>query len=272
MPGINTMTPNRSTTHQGGTDRHPQVTRAERSLAASLIVFLVAATLPYTWLIEHFGYDDILREPAGAILQKFHAGGAPLVMAWFAFAMSSLLFIPVARGFQRLLSAHWGSDTGASVLGIASAIAQAIGLLRWVLVVPALAATFADAQSSQATRDATLVIFDAVHRYGGMVLGEFIGQLLLAGWTGLVALALYRSRAVPRWLAGVGWLTLPFWLVGQTELLHGVVPAVPSIEVIPIAFMAWEAWLAAIAVSLLAQAWRARSGTAPLMATQSCMG
>jgi hypothetical protein len=88
----------------------------------------------------------------------------------------------------------------------------------------------------------------------------------------LVALALYKSRAVPRWLASIGFLTLPFWLVGQTELLHGVVPAVPSIEVIPIAFMSWEAWLAAIAVSLLVQAWRARSGKTQLMATHASMG
>lgn len=248
-----------------------QVTHAELSLAASLIVFLVAATLPYTWLIEHFGYDDILREDAAVILQKFHAGGAPLVLAWLAFGMSSLLFIPVARGMQRLLSAYGLSDGGAAALGIASALAQAIGLLRWVLVVPALAATVADVRSSQATRDATLVVFDAVHRYGGMVLGELVGQLLLAAWTGLVAFALYRSRAVPRWLAGIGLLTLPLWLVGQTELLHGVVPAVPSIEVIPIAFMAWETWLAAIAVSLLLQAWRARSGTTPPVATRGSM-
>jgi hypothetical protein len=267
------MKPNDSTT-LASTGHRSQVVQAELSLAAGLIVFLVAATLPYTWLIEHFGYDDILREPAAVILQKFHAGGEPLVLAWFAFAMSSLLFIPVARGFQRLLSAHGSSDGGAAVLGIASAIAQAIGLLRWVLVVPALAATFTDTQSSQATRDATVVIFDAVHRYGGMVLGELIGQLLLAGWTGLVALALYRSRAVPRWLAGAGWMTLPLWLVGQTELLHDVVPTVPLVEVIPIAFMAWEVWLAAIAVSLLVSAWRSRSrnGNTPPVETRASMG
>lgn len=258
----------------GGTGRPSQVRQAERSLAASLIVFLVAATLPYVWLIEHFGYDDILREPAAVLLAKFQAGGSALVLAWFGFAMGSLLFIPVARGFQRLLSAHGATDNGAAVLGIASAVVQAIGLLRWVLVVPALAATFASAQSSQATRDATVVIFDAAHRYGGMVLGELIGQLLLAGWTGLVALALYRSRAVPRWLAAIGWMTLPFWLIGQTELLHDVVPAVPSIEVIPLAFMAWQAWLAAMAVSLLVSAWRSRSGHGhpPRVATPTCMG
>ena len=254
--------------------RQSRTVRAELTLATSLTLFLVAATLPYAWLIEHFGYDDILREPAAVILQKFHLGGAPLIIAWFAFAMSSLLFIPVARGFQELLSAHGTSDSGAAVLGIASAIAQAVGLLRWVLVVPALAATFVDAQSSQATREATVVIFDAVHRYGGMVLGELLGQLLLAGWTGLVALALYRSRAVPRWLAGAGLLTLPLWLLGQTELLHNVVPSVPSIEVIPLAFMAWEAWLAAIAVSLWSNAWRSRSGSSrmPPHGTQVSVG
>jgi hypothetical protein len=106
-----------------------------------------------------------------------------------------------------------------------------------------------------------------------MVLGELIGQLLLAGWTGLVALALHRSRAVPRWLAVVGFLTLPFWLVGQTELLHDVVPAVPSIEVIPIAFMAWQAWLAAVAVSLLVDVWRSRTGHshAPQVAPDASM-
>lgn len=234
----------------------PQAERAALALAARLLVFLVAATLPYVWLIEHFGYDDILREPGAVILRGVQAGGAPLVLAWFAFAMSSLLFIPVALGFQRLLSAHGVPDHGALALGIASATAQAVGLLRWVLVVPALASTFTDAQTSQAVRDAIVVLFDTVHRYGGMVLGEMVGQLLLAGWTGLVANGLWRSRAVPRGLAAVGWATLPFWLIGQTELLHDVVPAVPSIEVIPIAFMAWEAWLAALAVSLLMTAWR----------------
>jgi hypothetical protein len=70
----------------------------------------------------------------------------------------------------------------------------------------------------------------------------------------------YRSRVLPRWIAVAGALTLPFWLIGQTELLHMVVPAVPSIEVIPLAFMAWEAWLLLMAVALLFGAWKASRG------------
>jgi Domain of unknown function (DUF4386) len=235
----------------------PAATAAHKlQLGLALIVFIVAASLPYIWLIEHFGYDDILREPTAVILKNFHDGGAPLVLAWFGFAMSALLFIPVALATDRLLAARGVAMRGAVVLAIASATAQAIGLLRWVLVVPALASGYADPAASAATRDAIAVVFDAVHRYGGMVIGEMVGQLLLAGWTALVTVQLYRSRAVPRWIAVAGALTLPFWLVGQTELLHMVVPAVPSIEVIPLAFMAWEAWLLVLAVALLAGAWR----------------
>jgi hypothetical protein len=227
-------------------------------LGLALLIFLVASIAPYIWLIENFGYDDILREPAAAILTAFHDGGTPLVLAWFGFAMSALLFIPVALGFARLCEFQQVAAGGAVVLGVTSAIAQAAALLRWVLVVPSLAATFVDPDQSAATRDAVLVVFDAVHRFGGMVVGEMVGQLLLAGWTGLTALRLWRTRVVPRWLAAAGALTLPLWLVGQTELLHAVAPAVPSIEVIPLAFMAWEAWLIALAAMLINSGWRIR--------------
>lgn len=225
-------------------------------LAFFIVIFLIAATLPYSWLIVHFGYDDILREPTGKILMEFHAGGAPLVLAWFAFAISALLFIPVAIGFEKLGDAHWKSVHGATLLGVASAIAQAVGLLRWVLVVPALATSYAAPDATSGMREAIVVVFDAVHRYGGMVLGEMVGQLLLAGWTALVAVQLYRGAVVPRWISVIGLMTIPFWLVGQTELLHLVVPSISSIEVIPIAFMSWEAWLLLMAIALGVSAWK----------------
>jgi len=245
------------------TDVEPARRSALLSAALALLVFLLGATLPYLWLIENFGYDDILRAPAAVILAGVARGGTPLLLAWFAFAMSALLFIPVAVALARLGDSSTLSHV-ALVLGVASAIAQAVGLLRWVLVVPALAASFVDPQASDATRDAVLVVFDAVHRFGGMVLGEMVGQLLLAGWTGLMAQQLWRTRVVPRWLALVGAVTLPFWLLGQTELLHNVSPSVPAIEVIPLAFMAWEAWLAALAVALAVRAVREQHAARPI--------
>lgn len=225
-------------------------------LASFIVIFLIAATMPYSWLIANFGYDDILRDPTGKILTEFHAGGSALVLAWFAFAMSAMLFIPVVLGFERLLEAHWAYGVGSKILGVASAIAQSLGLLRWVLVVPGLAALYVAPETSHSMQETVTVVFDAVHRYGGMVLGEMVGQLLLAGWTVLVSVQLYRSSAIPRWIAVIGLLTIPLWLVGQTELLHMVVPDIPSIEVIPIAFMVWEGWLLLTAIALGLSAWK----------------
>lgn len=232
-------------------------------LALALLVFLIAATTPYVWLIQHFGYDDILRDPTPQILLRFHDGGSALVLAWLGFALSAFSFVAVVLGFKNLLAVHGAHDVGATPIGIASAIAQTIGLLRWVLVVPGLATAYADPAASAASQEAIVVVFDAVHHFGGMVLGEMVGQLLLMVWTGITAWRMLQLRLLPRWISVAGLLTLPFWLLGQTELIHEVVPMVPSIEVIPLAFMAWQVWLAAMAVALLHGIWRNRPAPQP---------
>jgi hypothetical protein len=219
--------------------------------AGAVVLFLIAVNLPYAWLVARFGYDDILREPAAVILRAFASGGDMLVLAWLAFATGALLFIPVALTLRSLLLERGVDGGGAAMLGIASAVAQAAGLLRWVLVVPALATMHAGAEGDAATGAAVIMAFEVVHRFGGMVLGEMIGQLLVSGWTFLSILGLWQSGLAPRWLLWVGATTVPLWFVGQTELLHAVVPTVPAIEVVPAAFMLWEAWLAAVAVAVL---------------------
>ena len=239
-------------------------------VAALIAVFLVAATWPYVWLIAHFGYDDILREPTPEILRAFHAGGAPLVAAWLAFAMSALLFIPLALALDRLAEPGVRGLPPAATLAIASAVAQCIGLLRWVLVVPGLSSAYVEGGASDATRASVVVVFEAVHHYGGMVIGEMVGQLLLAGWTVLAGWRLARAGVLPRWLCWAGSATVPLWVLGQTELLHQVVPSFPLYEVVPAAFMAWEAWLAALAVALVVQTLQRRRPPGGAPAPTAC--
>lgn len=247
-PGLGTARCTRS----AATLRHAVI------FAIVVVVFVAVANAPYAWLIQNFGYDDILREPTATILRQFHLGGDALVLAWFAFAVGALMFIPVVLMFRKLLQGQGVEDDGTSILGVASAVAQATGLLRWAFVVPALAATYVSPQSSEAMRQAVIVSFDSIHRFGGMAIGEAVGQLLLAGWTALTVKHLAEARLVPRWLTFIGAIIPLLWLIGQTELLHVVIPAVPSIEVTPIAFMTWEAWLIAVAGSVLVDAWRTR--------------
>jgi hypothetical protein len=222
--------------------------------AVAVAVFLIAANAPYAWLIANFGYDDVLREPAGAILVRFSQGGAPLVLAWLAFSIGALLFVPVVLEFRRLFGAQSVDSGSAAVLGLGAAFAQAAGLLRWVLVVPALAAAYTDPSADLHTRQVLLITFESVHRFGGAVVGEMLGQILLAGWTAMTVIQLAHTKLVPTWLVWMGGVTPPLWILGQSELLHDVVPAIPSIEVTPVAFMLWESWLALLAVTIV---WRA---------------
>jgi Domain of unknown function (DUF4386) len=226
------------------------------ALAIAAASFLLAANLPYAGLIESFGYDDVLREPTGVILERFRAGGGRLVALWFAFAMGALAFIPVAALLSSR-SRHPRLAMVAFALGLASALCQAAGLMRWVLVVPSLADLYVDPLGGDAQRAAATVMFDAVHRYGGTVVGEFLGQSLLAAWTALVAWQLRSDRRIPAMLAGAGFALVPLWLLAQFEILAAVMPGLPRVEAAPIAFMAWEAWILAIAGWIVAQEWRA---------------
>ena len=256
-PSINIM--NDSTTHAGTRRAFTPATIGHAiALAIVVAVFVAAANAPYVWLIQNFGYDDILRESTATILRRFYLGGDAIVLAWLGFAAGALLFIPVVLVFRRLLREQGIDDDGASILGIASAVAQVTGLLRWVYVVPALASAYMAQDSTDATRQAIVMTFDGIHRFGGMVIGEAVGQLLLAGWTALTVRHLVRARIIPPWLSFVGAIIPLLWVIGQTELLHEVVPAVPSLELTPIAFMAWEAWLVAVATFILFHAWHVR--------------
>lgn len=220
--------------------------------AALTAAFLVAVNVPYAMLIERFGYDDILREPAAVVLRTFAAGGPTLVAIWLAFALGCLLFVPVAASIAQALRDEQASRLSPlTLVGVLSALLQAVGLLRWVFVVPVLARIHGDPAASDAAREAALVGFQVVHQYGGVVIGELLGQLLLVAWTlGIARLLLARGGA---WtlLGGAGVVIGAAWVVGFTELLGTAMPGIAVIEAAPFAFMAWEAWLAALAAALL---------------------
>ncbi|HEY9627787.1 MAG TPA: DUF4386 domain-containing protein [Coleofasciculaceae cyanobacterium] len=226
-----------------------QLVRLTGLLLISLVLLL---NIPYTLLIQTFEYDDILRESVDHVLTKFHAGGTPLILTWFAFGLAALLFIPASQLLHQILDRP---DTPylaiATFMGGLSGILQAIGLLRWVFVVPLLANLYTDTASSPGTREAVSVVFQAVHQYGGVIMGEHLGQTLLVGWTIGVCLAMRSSSWFKPWVVGLGWLTTPLLLLGQSELLATVIPAMPVIETTSIGFILWEIWLLLLGMGLL---------------------
>lgn len=219
--------------------------------AFALVFFLLLSNVAYAALINLFGYDDILREPVDVVLARFQAGGPMLILAWAGFAWSALVFVGAAVLVAKTLKVDHGETVWiATAAGIASGLVQAAGLLRWVFVVPSLATAYQAPLATPADRAAIAQIYNALNQYGGVALGEHLGQLLLVAWSAGILAACWRTGGLLRWTCLPGLVCLPLWLIGQTELLATVIPATPVIEVTPLAFMIWMVWLVALAIAL----------------------
>lgn len=227
-----------------------------RTTGLFLILLVVLSNVPYTMLIQTFGYDNILREPVDVVLTQFHAGGTRLILIWFAFGLAALLLIPASLLLHRVIGGSMRRNALpylaiATCMGALSGILQAIGLMRWVFVVPLLANLYTDPTTSEMTREAVRVAYQVVHQYGGVVMGEHLGQTLLIGWTLGIGFAMRSATLFKSWLAWWGLLTTPLLLLGQSELLATVIPRMPILETTPIGFILWEIWLLLVGISLL---------------------
>src|SRR5919108_1189542 len=105
----------------------------------------------------------------------------------------------------------------AAVFGLVAGVVQFLGLVRWPFLVPYLADTYLDPTSSEATKAAAAVTFQAFNRYAGVAVGENLGYLFTALWTAPVALAMLRSTLFKPWLGWVGVVAALGILIGTLE-------------------------------------------------------
>jgi hypothetical protein len=213
-----------------------------------LIALPVLFTLFYSLLQVSFDYPSILRQPAPEVLRQFEAGGPTLVAVWYGFALTPLLFLPAAVLLERTLRR---ADAPylflATPLAIVATLVQVLGLLRWPFLVPELAQTANNPATDEATRAATIAIFEAFHRYLGVAVGEHLGYLFTAAWTVLICVALRQSSRFPTWLSWMG-LAAAFGIaVGLLEPIG--VSAAGMINAL--SYILWSLWLIAVGVTVL---------------------
>ena len=116
--------------------------------AALLVTAAVLANVAFTALGSIFNYPDVLDEPAGDALASFRDHKSA-VSAWFAvLALAAGLLAPIAIGVRRL-SAKPAMRVAVPV-GIAAAVVQVVGLLRWPILVPGYASDAASANAGVA--------------------------------------------------------------------------------------------------------------------------
>jgi hypothetical protein len=212
--------------------------------AALLILAAVLANVGFTALGSIFNYPDVLDEPAGDVLASFREH-QDAVSAWFSvLALSAALLAPIAIGVGRLSQTR--AMRIAVRVGIAAAVVQVIGLLRWPILVPGYAS---DGDTGSFTTASDIL---------GTAIGETLGYLLTATWTALVIVALGR-RFAGRWFAALGAASAALVLVGVLSPL--ALPVVDAANFI--GYVLWSVWLIALAVVILVRGRAPAAAPAP---------
>ena len=225
-----------------------------------LSIALIAVPIMFNWtfaeLAKQFEYPEILRQPTSVVLAKFRAGDSRLVLTWWLFAISALVFgliavlLPIQLGFGV-------AETGLiATLGLLASLTQFLGLVRWPFMVPHLAR---EAESANEAKLAVIdVVFQSLNRYLGVAIGEHLGYLFTGLWTaalgGVLILSGSESQAGWHFVFGLIGLVLGMLLVicslefvGKNELngwkLAGAIT--------PFVYIAWSLWLVGLGVTLL---------------------
>lgn len=218
------------------------------------ILFIISAIsllIPYTMLTINFEYPDILRLDTSIILTKFHAGGNKLIWTWFAFAITGMPLIPAFILLGQQLENKTSFIRVATNIGVIGLVVQCIGLLRWTFVVPILAKTFVNA-TDQATKSAAIVAFKTIHQYGGVILGEHLGQLFTISWTIIISYCFGKLNFFPKWVIWLGYISSTIYFLAQAELLATVIPEFPVWDMAGfIGSTLWLVWLIVIGVLLV---------------------
>ena len=187
-------------------------------LGLSAIALAIAFNIPYSVLAVTYNYPDVLRGSAFDALDLFAKGGPALVLTWHAFALIALALMPFAMAVSlttKRLNHHTGLAIGAAVAGALAGLTQAMGLWRWVFVIPSLARTHADPAASPEAKAAAERAFEVLNLYGGVAIGEHMGQLLTALF--VILFALIQWREAHKISAMTGFVTAATIVLGTQE-------------------------------------------------------
>ncbi|MEO7222502.1 MAG: DUF4386 family protein, partial [Devosia sp.] len=128
--------------------------------------------------------------------------------------------------------------------GVLAGLVQALGLLRWTVLVPMLAANYTAPGATELDKALAASAFDAANAYLGMGVGEHMGYLLTALFTVAIAVLIVRQWAVMAWVG----IALAVGIAAGMLEVFGV-PGVSAINAV--AFMGWAVWAVILGVLTL---------------------
>lgn len=212
---------------------------AGAGVLAGVVVFFLAAVAVLSSAID---WPASLDLPAADVLPLLERNADSVAWGYFLYLMSSLLIAPAAILLSHGLGVGRTLATALAVTAGLTAVLRAIGIVRWLTVLPDLA----DGYTTAADRPQRELLFAAIDSYGGAI-GEILGTGLTGGlWLLLLGAALRTGARLPRWLAptvmAVGVLTLLGTVLDVGAIAVPVSQVLYLVVAILVALRAGRAW------------------------------
>ncbi|MCA3218951.1 MAG: DUF4386 family protein [Burkholderiales bacterium] len=231
--------------------------RARRATGVLLLAVALLAFAPVGILGPAIGWPASLGKPPAEQLAAVHAARDAVTLGYGVYLLYSVLIAPALIGLAAV--SLGGLLRPAAAIAAAftalSVLARSIGILRWLTVMPALAA--AHAAADPGSRGAIELLFLSLTLYGGGI-GEVLGvSLFMAAAVGMIGLAALAGGELPRSLA--------ICAVAVAVLLCGLMlPTFGGPKLVPVAVVVTllSAWMFACGLWCLGL-WRRRPASLP---------
>ena len=179
-----------------------------RSAGMLAIFHALLFFVPLGVLGSAIGWPANLDLPAAHNLPLMLEQSTAIGLGYSVYLLYSLLFCPVVLLLSRAIAEE---DELPMLLKLAvgfallSTLARCLGIVRWLTVMPVLAAQYQGADP--AGKSVVSALYTAFNSYAGGI-GEILGVFLLAAASvACLASALWQKVGVPRWIAQMGWAT-----------------------------------------------------------------
>ncbi len=214
------------------------------ALAASGVLSAVGSVV----LVTAFGWPGVLEDGAATALPAFAAAEAAVRTGFVLMLLSSVLIVPAAYGLEQALARPGAAARALTTFGVAGALFQVLGWVRWPITVPVLSDAYATA-TDEAGRAAVAASYDVLNHYAGGAVGEQLGWLFQGVWAVGVGVLVLRAAGLPRWFAVLGLVLAAAWAV--LVPLAGFLGAGALDAVGQPAYALWYVWLLAFGVVLV---------------------
>jgi hypothetical protein len=165
------------------------------TLVALILAQVVLFMIPLVVLGRAIGWPASLGLPPAQALPLIAANAAAMQIGYWGYMLTAVAMVPLVLALRRFAIAR-GVDgllvDAMTAFGVAAAVLKTLGIVRWLVAMPALAALHAGSADPM-LRSGIEVSYLALNGYAGAV-GELLGVQLFSGlWLLALGLVLIRT-------------------------------------------------------------------------------